>query len=92
MASSHKVRGAGGVGEIRKRRAQVAATVFFPQGKVDRPTVMFALPGGGYGRGYFDMHFTGHSGYSQAEHHVGARYRVRRDGPPRRRREQHRRQ
>jgi pimeloyl-ACP methyl ester carboxylesterase len=34
------------------------------------PVVMFAIPGGGYSRGYFDMHFAGHQDYSQAEHHV----------------------
>ena len=28
------------------------------------------MPGGGYSRGYFDMEFEGHSGYSQAAHHV----------------------
>jgi hypothetical protein len=32
---------------------------------------MIALPGGGYSRGYFDLQFPGHSGYSQAEHHAG---------------------
>ena len=28
------------------------------------------MPGGGYSRGYFDMRFAGHAGYSQAAHHV----------------------
>jgi len=32
--------------------------------------VMFAIAGGGYARGYYDMHFPGHSAYSQAEHHT----------------------
>ncbi len=32
--------------------------------------MVFAMPGGGYSRGYFDMEFEGHSGYSQAAHHV----------------------
>src|SRR5581483_2794386 len=34
--------------------------------------VMAGFPGGGYGRGYFNMRFAGHSGYSEAEHHTGA--------------------
>src|SRR5215470_14990709 len=34
--------------------------------------VMAAFPGGGYGRGYFNMQFPGHSGYSEAEHHTSA--------------------
>jgi pimeloyl-ACP methyl ester carboxylesterase len=50
----------------------VTATVFLPDpgALVDRPAVVYALPGGGYARGYYDMHFTGHTGYSQAQHHV----------------------
>lgn len=35
-------------------------------------TVMAAFPGGGYGRGYFNMRFPGHLGYSEAEHHTAA--------------------
>jgi pimeloyl-ACP methyl ester carboxylesterase len=34
--------------------------------------VIHASPGGGYSRGYYDMHFPGHQGYSQAAHHVAA--------------------
>lgn len=54
------------------RRLMVAATVYLPPvGSVAHgATVLFALPGGGYGRGYYDMHFPGHHGYSQAGHHV----------------------
>lgn len=50
----------------------IAATVFLPPSDVlgDEVTVLYALPGGGYSRGYYDMHFDGHAGYSQAEHHV----------------------
>jgi pimeloyl-ACP methyl ester carboxylesterase len=51
-------------------RGHVAATVFLPDPVPAAPTVMFALPGGGYSRGYFDLHFPGHEGYSQVEHHV----------------------
>jgi pimeloyl-ACP methyl ester carboxylesterase len=50
----------------------IAATIFLPPPDAlgDDVTVLYALPGGGYSRGYYDMHFDGHSGYSQAEHHV----------------------
>jgi pimeloyl-ACP methyl ester carboxylesterase len=53
-------------------RLKVAATVHLPLAEliIEGATVVFALPGGGYGRGYYDMYFPGHRGYSQAEHHV----------------------
>ncbi len=53
---------------------EVALSVFLPDpARLDaRPIVMAAFPGGGYSRGYFDMHFPGHSGYSEAEHHTAA--------------------
>lgn len=50
----------------------IAATAYLPPPerlRANRP-VVFALPGGGYSRGYYDMHFDGHQGYSQAAHHV----------------------
>jgi pimeloyl-ACP methyl ester carboxylesterase len=55
-----------------ERTLQVVATVFLPESDrlVDSQPVVFAVPGGGYSRGYYDMHFPGHTGYSQAEHHV----------------------
>jgi pimeloyl-ACP methyl ester carboxylesterase len=50
---------------------QVAGTAFLPDAPVGpRPVVIFATPGGGYSRGYFDMHFEGLSGYSEAEYHT----------------------
>jgi pimeloyl-ACP methyl ester carboxylesterase len=54
------------------RPLHIAATLFSPPPDelTERPKVIFALPGGGYSRGYYDMHFSGHAGYSQAEHHV----------------------
>jgi pimeloyl-ACP methyl ester carboxylesterase len=54
------------------RPLRIVATVFLPPGDelAEQQTVVFALPGGGYSRGYYDMHFPGHAGYSQAEHHV----------------------
>jgi hypothetical protein len=50
----------------------VAASVFLPDPSrlPETPTVIFASPGGGYARGYFDLHLPGRSGYSQAEHHT----------------------
>jgi pimeloyl-ACP methyl ester carboxylesterase len=58
---------------IRSRAAEplsIAATVHMPHSLSNPPIVMFAIPGGGYARGYFDMHFPGHTGYSQVEHHT----------------------
>ena len=52
------------------RQGHVVATVFIPESVPSAPTVVVALPGGGYSRGYFDMHFPGRTGYSQAEHHT----------------------
>lgn len=51
-------------------KGAIVATVHAPDAVPPQPTVVFALPGGGYGRGYFDLHFAGRSGYSQAEHHT----------------------
>ena len=53
---------------------EVALSVYLPDPSQlgDRPVVMAAFPGGGYSRGYFDMHFAAHRGYSQAEHHTAA--------------------
>jgi hypothetical protein len=53
---------------------EVALSVYLPDPArlAPRPIVMAAFPGGGYSRGYFDMHFPGHEGYSQAEHHAAA--------------------
>lgn len=50
----------------------VAASVFLPDPAklASPPVVIFAFPGGGYSKGYFDLHPPGHRGYSQAEHHV----------------------
>jgi pimeloyl-ACP methyl ester carboxylesterase len=58
------------VAKARGGAASIAATVFFPETVIDAPTVLFALPGGGYARGYFDLHFAGHDDYSQADHHL----------------------
>lgn len=54
------------------RRLTIVATAYLPPPErlTDRQVVVFAMPGGGYSRGYFDMEFPGHSGYSQAAHHV----------------------
>jgi pimeloyl-ACP methyl ester carboxylesterase len=51
-----------------------AVSVFLPErrARLVPPLVVFAFPGGGYSRGYFDIQRPGFSGYSQAEHHVRA--------------------
>jgi pimeloyl-ACP methyl ester carboxylesterase len=49
----------------------IAATVYLPDSAtLAPPAVMFAGPGAGYGRGYYDMAPPDFTGYSQAEHHV----------------------
>lgn len=52
--------------------AEVAMTVFLPAaGSIGEPPVaLFASPGGGYARGYFDIHVDGHENYSEAEYHT----------------------
>jgi pimeloyl-ACP methyl ester carboxylesterase len=54
------------------RELHIVATAYLPPPErlTERQVVVFAMPGGGYSRGYFDMEFPGHSGYSQAAHHV----------------------
>jgi alpha-beta hydrolase superfamily lysophospholipase len=51
---------------------EIAATVFLPEESAlsAPPIVIFGVPGGGYSRGYYDMHFAGYDGYSQAEYHT----------------------
>jgi len=51
---------------------EIAASVYLPPADAiaNPPVVMFASPGGGYSRGYFDLQFSGHERYSEAEHHV----------------------
>jgi alpha-beta hydrolase superfamily lysophospholipase len=53
---------------------EVALTAYLPDPArlSSPPIVMAAFPGGGYSRGYFDMHFAGHAHYSEAEHHTAA--------------------
>ena len=50
----------------------LAATIYLPDTKTipTPPIIVFAVPGGSYSRHYFDLHFDGHEGYSQAEHHA----------------------
>lgn len=51
---------------------EMAVSIYLPD--LDRlpekPVAIFACPGGGYSRHYFDMHFAGHENYSEAEYHV----------------------
>src|SRR5262249_715805 len=58
----------------RRTATKIAATVFIPDpGRLHQPPiVVFASPGGGYGRGYFDLPSFNDEAYSQAEHHVAA--------------------
>jgi hypothetical protein len=50
-----------------------AVTIHYPSENLcNPPVVVFCFPGGGYGRGYFDLQIPNRNGYSQAEHHVRA--------------------
>lgn len=50
---------------------QVTGTVHLPAKLAEgRQVVIFATPGGGYTRQYFDMRFDGREGYSEAEYHT----------------------
>ena len=51
--------------------AHIAVSLFLPDPATmgDIPIILFAGPGGGYSRGYFDIHADGHDGYSEAEFH-----------------------
>lgn len=58
----------GGESEARGRAPCIALTAFVPDCEPSG-CVIFASPGGGYGRGYYDVQFDAHPGYSQALHH-----------------------
>ena len=53
-------------------KQHLACSVYLPdvESLPASPIVIFAVPGGGYSRGYYDMHFKGHEGYSEAEYHT----------------------
>jgi pimeloyl-ACP methyl ester carboxylesterase len=53
-------------------RHEVAMTAYLPPADAlgPRPVAIFASPGGGYTRHYYDMQPPGHEGYSEAEAHV----------------------
>lgn len=57
-----------GLGE----RAEMAVTIHLPDPAAlpDRPVAIFACPGGGYSRRYFDLQLAGHEGYSEAKWHA----------------------
>lgn len=58
---------AAGTGE----KLHTAATAYLPARLPGRPIVIFAWPGGGYNRRYFDLQLPARAGYSQAEDAVG---------------------
>jgi len=51
---------------------EIAMTAWLPPAASlgQRPVAIFASPGGGYSRHYYDIRVPGHEGYSQAEAHV----------------------
>jgi alpha-beta hydrolase superfamily lysophospholipase len=48
----------------------LALTVHLPDEPAAPDVVVVGLPGGGYNRGYYDLHLDGLDGYSQAEYHT----------------------
>jgi len=50
----------------------LAVTVYLPAPDIlpTRPVAIFAAPGGGYSRHYFDLRIDGHPDYSEADYHV----------------------
>lgn len=50
---------------------ELAVTIALPDPAhlPERPMAIFAVPGGGYSRGYFDLRFDNHQGYSEADFH-----------------------
>lgn len=51
--------------------AATAVTVHLPDEVGEESRLVFAFPGGGYSRRYFDLVIDGESGYSQAVDHTG---------------------
>jgi len=51
---------------------EMAVTIRLPEPGLlpDHPVAIFACPGGGYSRRYFEMQFAGHEGYDEAEWHA----------------------
>lgn len=57
-----------GLGET----VEMAVTLYLPDPALlpDRPVAIFACPGGGYSRHYFEMRFEGHENYDEAQWHA----------------------
>ena len=51
---------------------EMAVTIRLPEPGLlpNHPVAIFACPGGGYSRRYFEMRFAGHEGYDEAEWHA----------------------
>lgn len=54
------------------QRMEMAVTLYLPDPALlpEQPVVIFACPGGGYSRRYFELDFAGHKGYNEAQWHV----------------------
>ena len=48
----------------------IAMTAWLPEPRKFSGAVLFASPGGGYSRRYWDLRLPGYANYSEAEHHV----------------------
>lgn len=53
------------------QRIEMAVTIHLPEPDLlpEKPVAIFACPGGGYSRRYFDLRFDRHEGYSEAAWH-----------------------
>lgn len=53
-------------------RVEMAVSIYLPDPDAlpERPVAIFACPGGGYSRHYFEMQFDGHADYHEAEWHA----------------------
>lgn len=51
---------------------EMAVSIYLPDANQlpEHPVAIFACPGGGYSRQYFEMRFDGHQGYHEAEWHA----------------------
>lgn len=54
------------------QKIEMAVTVYLPDEPClpGKPIAIFACPGGGYSRRYFELHFEGHKNYSEAAWHA----------------------
>lgn len=57
---------------VLDQHIEMAVTLYLPDPALlpEQPIAIFACPGGGYSRRYFELDFAGHKGYNEAQWHV----------------------